>query len=362
MLPKLSIIQGAITIDTNTMRHLVTGGSGFLGNLIVRRLLAEGACVRVLDIWEDSERPREAEFVLGNLLDESVVKKAMQGVNIVHHTAALVPLTKSGDLFHKVNVDGTRIVAREAVAAGAQSFVHLSSSAIFGKPPCPVREDAKLAPVEIYGRSKLEGEQVAAEILGQAGVPMISVRPRTIIARGRLGIFQLLFDWIKSDINVYVIGDGQNKIQFLHAEDLIDCYSMLVASQKPGFYNVGASEYRALKPTLETLIEHAGSRSKVKCLPAKLTVGTLSALDRLGLCPLAPWHYLTYGEDFYFDLEPLQKLGYKPKYTNDSMLAESYDSFIADYDHLMKSGGGAAHRKPVKEQVLKLLKMVSRFT
>jgi nucleoside-diphosphate-sugar epimerase len=362
VLPKLSIILGAITIDTNTMRHLVTGGSGFLGNLIVRRMLDQGAHVRVLDIWDDSQRPKGAEFVLGNILDPSALKRALAGIDVVHHTAALVPLTKSGDLFHRVNVDGTRMLAQEAVAAGAQSFVHLSSSAIFGKPACPVKSDAKPAPLEIYGRSKLQGELAAAEILGQAGVPLISVRPRTIIAEERLGIFQLLFDWIKSDINVYVIGDGQNKIQFLHADDLIDCYFMLVENQKPGFYNVGASDFGALKPTLETLIAHAGSRSKVKQLPAALTVGTLATLDRLGLSPLAPWHYLTYGEDFYFDLEPLQKLGYNPKYSNDRMLAESYDSFVANYDRLMHSKGGSAHRKPVKEQVLKLLKLVSRFT
>jgi nucleoside-diphosphate-sugar epimerase len=333
-----------------------------LGNLIVRRLLDEGACVRILDIWDDSQRPRDAEFVLGNLLDQNAVKKAVQDIDVVHHTAALVPLTKSGDLFQKVNVEGTRLLAREAVAAGAQSFVHLSSSAIFGKPVCPVTMEAKPAPMEIYGRSKWQGELAAAEVLGQAGVPLISVRPRTIIASGRLGIFQLLFDWIKNDINVYVIGDGQNKIQFLHAEDLIDCYFMLIEHEQPGFYNVGAAEFGSLKPTLETLIAHAGSRSKVKQLPAALTVKALECLDRLGLSPLAPWHYLTYGEDFYFDLEPLKKLGFNPKYSNDRMLAESYDSFIADYEHLMQSKGGAAHRKPVNEQILKLLKLVSRFT
>lgn len=346
----------------NSKTHLVTGGSGFLGNLIVRRLLDEGAQVRILDIWDDPERPKDAEFILGNLLDESAVKKAVQGVDVVHHTAALVPLTKSGDLFRKVNVEGTRLVAQEAVAAGTQSFVYLSSSAIFGRTPCPVTIDAKPAPIELYGQSKYDGEMAAAEVCARAGVPLISVRPRTIIANGRLGIFQLLFDWIKNDINVYVIGDGENKIQFLHAQDLIDCYFMLMNNQKPGFYNVGSAEFRALKPTLETLIAHAGSRSKVIRLPSALTVGTLQTLDRLGLCPLAPWHYLTYGEDFYFDIEPLRALGYNPKFSNDRMLAESYDAFVANYDEFMRGKEGSAHRKPVKEQILKVLKVVSRFT
>jgi len=343
------------------MRHLVTGGSGFLGNLIVRRLIEQGQPVRILDVWEDPTRPPEAEFILGSVIDPAAVKKAVHGIDVIHHTAALVPLTKSGNLFHQVNVEGTRLVAEEAAAAGASFFVHLSSSAIFGKPPCPVAPGATYAPVEIYGRSKAEGERVAAEICARTGMPLISVRPRTIIANGRLGIFQILFDWIKNDINVYVIGSGQNKIQFLHADDLIDCYFMLMDLQKPGFYNVGSADYGPLKEDLETLIKHAGSRSKVKQLPGKLTVQTLTALDQLGLSPLAPWHYLTYGEDFYFDLKPLQDLGYKPKYSNERMLAESYDSFVANYDQYMRLEAGSAHRKPVKEQLLKVIKLVSRF-
>jgi nucleoside-diphosphate-sugar epimerase len=343
------------------MRHLVTGGSGFLGNLIVRRLLAEGAHVRILDLWDDPERPAGAEFILGNIMDQAAVQKAVQGIDVIHHTAALVPLTKSGDLFRRVNVEGTRLVASEGVAAGAKRFVYLSSSAIFGKTPSPVGIDAKPAPIELYGQSKYDGEVAAAEVCAAAGVPLISVRPRTIIANGRLGIFQLLFDWIKNDINIYVIGRGDNKIQFLHAEDLIDCYFMLMQNQQPGFYNVGSEVFRPLKPTLESLIAHAGSRSKVKCLPAGLTVKSLQILDQLNLCPLAPWHYLTYGEDFYFDIEPLKKLGFNPKYSNDRMLTESYDAFVANYDQFMIGKEGSAHRKPVKEQILKVLKVVSRF-
>ena len=343
------------------MRHLVTGGSGFLGNMIVRRLIDQGDEVSILDVWDDPERPQAAEFILGDITDEAVVRKAVQGVDVVHHTAALVPLTKSGDLFRKVNVEGTRLVARESVSAGVKSFVYMSSSAIFGKTPSPVKVDAKPAPIELYGQSKYDGELAAAEICATAGIPFISIRPRTIIANGRLGIFQLLFDWIKQDINIYVIGKGDNKIQFLHADDLIDCYFMLLKNNQPGLYNVGAENYRPLRPTLEALISHARSKSKVKSLPSKLTVDSLQVLDTMGLSPLAPWHYLTYGEDFFFDIEPLKKLGFSPKYSNDRMLTDSYDAFVANYDEFMKGKEGSAHRKPVKEQILKVLKVVSRF-
>jgi nucleoside-diphosphate-sugar epimerase len=112
--------------------HLVTGGSGFLGNLIAKRLLAQGEHVKILDIWEDPTRPRDIEYIHCDIRDREGVRRAMRGVDVVHHNVALVPLTKSGDKFWEVNVDGSRIAAEESVRAGVKSFIHMSSSAIFG--------------------------------------------------------------------------------------------------------------------------------------------------------------------------------------------------------------------------------------
>ena len=114
------------------MRHLVTGGSGFLGNLIARRLLERGEQVSILDIWEDSTRPKEIAFIKADIRDRAAVAASMKGIDVVHHNVALVPLTKSGDKFWEVNVDGSRIAAEEASKAGVNSFIHMSSSAIFG--------------------------------------------------------------------------------------------------------------------------------------------------------------------------------------------------------------------------------------
>ena len=107
------------------------------------------------------------------------------------------------------------------------------------------------------------------------------------------------------------------------------------------------------------MIRYANSQSKVKSLSASLTIRSLGALDILGLSPLAPWHYLTYHKPFYFDVSKLLALGWNPKYSNDEMFRESYDSFRANYDRLTAAKAGSAHRRPVKERLLWLLKRLS---
>lgn len=330
-----------------------------MGDAIAKRLLKTDEEVVSLDIWKADDYPDKVEFVMGSVLDRELVAKLMKDVDVVHHTAALVPLTKAGDDFHKVNVEGSQIVTEEAARAEVKYFVHTSSSAIFGKPKCPASNDSNLNPIDIYGISKLKGENAVKDICEESGMPLIVVRPRTLIATGRLGIFQILFEWIKEGRNVYVIGDGQNIIQFLHADDLIDCYMFLCEKEEPGFYNVGTDRYEPLQDTLEKLVSHAGTDTKVKHLPKNLTVQTLEWLDGLSLSPLAPWHYLTYGEDFYFDLTPLKNLGWKPKYSNVEMMVEAYDYFVEHFDEFQRADEGSAHRKKVKQKVLKVLKYFS---
>jgi nucleoside-diphosphate-sugar epimerase len=341
------------------LKHLITGGSGFLGNLIARRLLARGEDVTILDIWDEPQRPPEIAFISADIRDRDKVRAAMQGVDVVHHNVALVPLTKSGPLFWEVNVDGSRIAAEEAVRAGVGSFIHMSSSALFGAPARnPVTLDTPPQPIEIYGRGKLAGELAVREVCDAAGLPLIVVRPRTILGEGRLGIFQILFDWIADGKSVYTLGRGNVKFQFIHAHDLMDAYVMALDAGKPGVYNVGTDRFGTLREALEHLIAYAGTASRVRSLPHTPAIWALQTLDKLRLSPLAPWHYLTYGKEFHYDVSALHALGWKAKYSNDEMFKESYDWFLAHRDEV-KASRGSAHRTAVPQKLLRLLRKMS---
>ena len=339
--------------------HLITGGSGFIGGYTARCLHALGERVRVLDVIDSSGRPDGCEFVQASVLDREAVRDAVEGVDFVHHTAALVPLTKAGAHFREVNVEGTRIVAEAALAAGVRMFLHTSSSAVFGAPRCPITEKTPLRPIETYGRSKADAEVCLREVRAR-GLACAIIRPRTVLGPGRLGIFQILFEWMREGRALYVIGDGRNLLQFLHVSDLVAVSLLCINRDRPGTYNVGAARFGTLRDDLKIVIRHAGSKSRIVGLPVNATMATLKAMDRLRLSPLAPWHYLTYHKPFHFDITPLTEgLGWKPAYGNKDMLIEAYESFLRQPDLTVHDSSRSTHSRWVKQGMLGLLKRFS---
>lgn len=342
------------------MLHLVTGGSGFVGSNIARLLHARGEQVRVLDIWRADDLPAGIDFVLADINDVTAVERAMQGVDSVHHNVALVPLAKAGDRYWIVNVDGTRVALTAAKKAGVKMFAHMSSSAVFGCPDAmPITNDTPREPLEIYGRAKKAGEDLVLQAM-KDGMPASIIRPRTVIGTGRLGIFEILFDWIRDRANIYIIGKGQGQFQFIHVDDISMASIQSCMLRKPGVFNMGALEFSTLREDLEFLCRHAGTGSKVKSLPVSPTIFALHTLDKLGLSPLSPWHYLTYHKPFHFDSAPFYKaLEYQPTYSNRRMMTESYDWFVKNFDAQKVHSSASAHKKPVKQGILRLLKSLS---
>jgi nucleoside-diphosphate-sugar epimerase len=310
-------------------KHLVTGSSGFLGRKIVQRLVSEGKEVVGVDIINDNHPIAGANYVYADIRDEFLLEEQFNDVSVVYHTAALVPLTKAYTDFRSVNEEGSRAVARLARKHGVEKFVHISSSAVFGKTTnSAISSKTPLIPIEPYGVSKLNAELAVKQELLKSDTQLIVIRPRTILGAERGGIFDMFFRWVNMGEPIFTIGKGDQKFQFINVEDLIDAVFITLEKGISGDYNVGTDTFATLNDSFRYLIEHADSKSKIRHLPVKPTIITLSALEKLGLSPLAPWHYKTFHLPFFFDVAPLLDLGWKPKYSNDAMLADSYDSYI----------------------------------
>ncbi|WP_395327285.1 NAD(P)-dependent oxidoreductase [Novosphingobium sp. BL-8H] len=341
------------------MLHLITGGSGFIGARLAARLHARGERVRVLDMVDDPARAADVEFVPGSVTDPAVVAAAMQGVDVVHHNAALVAQSAAGRDYYRVNEGGSRLVAEAAVQARVRMVMHLSTTAVYGLPPQgPITAATEPRPIEDYGRSKLAGERAMQQICEAAGIPVVTIRPRVTLGAGRLGIFAILFDWIRAGRRVYVIGNGNQRQQFVHVDDLVDFHIHVLDRGQPGTWNVGTDRFGTLRQDLTALITHASSRSRVTGLPVRPAMALLHALHSVGLSPLTAWHYRTYHRDCHFDVAPLLATGWCPRYSNFDMLEESYDWFLAQ-SATQGDRFAAPHRRMLEQRALRVLKAFS---
>jgi nucleoside-diphosphate-sugar epimerase len=331
--------------------HLVTGGAGYFGSLLVKRLVRAGKRVRVLDI-HDADLPVGVEKVQGDVRDAMAVVRAFADVEVVHHNVALVPLARSRRTLFEINVGGTRNVLEAAKRTGVRKVVHMSSSAIYGAPKLnPVDDFTPLRPRDSFGRAKLAAEKVCLDY-AEKGLDVTIIRPATIVGHGRLGIMQILFEWVRQGRTLPVLGKGDNLYQFVHAADLASACQLAAEQSEPAIFNIGAERFGTMRQTLDALCAHAQTGSRVTQVPASAAIA-LRLTSGLGLSPLSSHHVLMYGRSKYFDLaRPKRALGWSPKFSNDEMFIEAYDWYLAHRQEVAIRAQPTPRRVAVREGVL----------
>lgn len=340
---------------------LVTGAAGFFGGVLARFLADRGVRVVGLDRLDDPEpdpRLTSARADLRHPEEIAAVFADHGPFEAVFHCAALMGHESPDpqDLWDS-NVAGTANLADAAIAAGVRKVVYTSSICVFGRPyDDPVAEDEPVCPIEAYGRSKLEGERVLAARAGRLESDVI--RCPTIVSAGRLGLLAILFEFVREGRRVYLVGDGGNRYQFIHALDLAE--ACLLSARAPGshVYHVGSDRVKPLRDVYAAVIEEAGSGSRLVRLPARPAHLALSLLHRLGLSPLGPYHGRLISGTFVFDTRRIQEdLGWAPTRTNDAMLREAYRFYA--WREPGRSDALSAHRQSARMGLLRLVKWLS---
>src|SRR5205823_13695192 len=125
----------------------------YFGRIVSELALARGDSVRIFDLNRPGPEFAAAEYVAGDVRDAAAIRAACEGIDVVFHNVAQVPLAKDRELFDSVNVAGTANVLVAARDARVSKVVHTSSSAVFGIPEHnPVTESSPCRPLEAYGR------------------------------------------------------------------------------------------------------------------------------------------------------------------------------------------------------------------
>lgn len=345
------------------MKHFITGGAGFFGLHLIDRLLEEKQEVVVYDVakLDDSYIAKGVTYIHGDVRDKQALIDGMRGCDAVHHNAAVLPIARSGQEYWDINVEGTRNVLEAALANGVKKVLSVSTSAVYGIPKTvPINEETVLTPLGEYGQAKFDAEQVVKAFRTEHNVDVSIVRPRTICGIGRLGIFGILFDWIRRGKKVYVIGDGKNLFQLVSAYDLANaCWLMTAKPCKNEDFNIGTDRFGTVAEDLEGLIEYAKTTAKVQPVSPLLARTVLGLADKLRISPLVDWHYKTPHKAFFFDVTKAKTiLGWQPRDSNIDMFKETYDWYLKNHDKA-DSTTGTTHRKTVKQGFLKVLRAFS---
>jgi nucleoside-diphosphate-sugar epimerase len=339
---------------------LVTGGAGFLGINLIRYLAQQGYDLVSLDIADFTypDMRDRITVIKGDIRSMEAVDQATEGVDMIVHTAAALPLYSADDIY-TTDVMGTRTVLEVALHKQVKRVVHISSTAVYGIPDHhPLYENDRLEGVGPYGQAKIQAEMVCLEYRAK-GLVVPILRPKSFIGPERLGVFALLYDWALDKRNFPMIGSGNNRYQLLDVEDLCEAIHLCMTLPEDvvnDTFNIGAAEYATMKEDYQAVLDYAGFGKRIIGFPATPAVWGLRFLEFLGVSPLYKWVYETASKDSFVSIEKAQrKLGFRPKYSNKEALLRNFKWYIENRAQF-QSQSGISHRVPWKQGALGLLK------
>ncbi len=345
------------------MRYLITGGAGFLGINLIRYLLNKGGkniiCLDISDFTYEDVKPK-IKFIKGDIRNCEIVNEIVKDVDCIVHAAAALPLYKKEEIF-STEIDGTKNLLFHAKKYGVKKFIHISTTAVYGKPEfLPIYEEHELSGIGNYGKAKIEAEKVCCEYRNK-GMCITILRPKTFIGPERLGVFAILYDWASSGKNFPIIGKGSNRYQLLDVEDLCEAiYQCITLSSDIAndTFNIGAKEFDNIKNDFQAVLDYSGFGKKIISLPYLPSVLVLKILELLKLSPLYQWIYETVSKDSYVSIEKAEKiLGFNPKYSNKEALIRNYKWYLENLSSI-KNKEGINHTSSWNQGLLKYLKYI----
>ena len=253
------------------MRYIVTGGAGFIGSSIVKKLVARGDDVTVIDNLNTGKEENlksvidKITFLKDSILNRELLEKQSQNIDGIFHQAALASVQDSFsklDEYHGVNVNGTENILKLAKKNDFR-VVYASSSSVYGNPErIPIKESDKKNPINPYAETKLKQDQLAIKY-SEMGVKVIGLRYFNVFGKGQskeyAGVLKLFLERIRDKLPPKINGDGTQFRDFVYVEDVADANIMSMDSDiNHGFYNVGTNTSITILDLAKTIIKSSG--------------------------------------------------------------------------------------------------------
>lgn len=268
--------------------HLVTGGAGFIGSSLSEALLAKGERVRILDDFSTGRRQNveglrgEVEVVEGSIVDPDAVARAMKGVEVVFHQAAMPSVARSVEepqASMLANVQGTTVVLDVARRSGVRRVVFAASSSAYGDTPTlPKIETMKAAPLSPYAISKLTGEELMRVFASLYGLETVCLRyfnvfgPRQDPNSQYAAVIPNFITAALKGARPKVYGDGEQTRDFCFIDNTVSANLLAATTSKKlsgEVVNIACGERISLNTLLEHIGREAGTRLDPEYLPGR---------------------------------------------------------------------------------------------
>lgn len=264
---------------------LVTGCNGNLGRRLVARLAKENEKVRGLALYKPKNMDPSVEVIVGNPLEEGILKKACDGVDTVFHLMDVKGTRHySRGQMKKINIRGTRNILAAAEKAGVKKFIFMSTYEVYGKTKkIPTRPDDRKKPIIKYGRDKLKAELICQEYIKKDTMSITILRPALVVGPGTgnpvVLIALLMALGMGDDNRLFVAGNGDTRFQMLHPDDAVEAMilSHKTAAAKGKIYNLGSDDV----PTQMEQTIKVKELAKLDCTVRHISSGKAKFLYRI---------------------------------------------------------------------------------
>jgi nucleoside-diphosphate-sugar epimerase len=323
------------------MRILVTGGTGFTGAALVARLLRDGHSVVSLDkqpgLFDDQLRSQGAELVNASVTDREAVARCSRGAEVVMHLAAAFrEIGVPDEVYRSVNVEGTRIVAEEALKAGARKLVYCSTQGVHGHIESPPGDETSpIAPADYYQQTKYEGELELRKLDGTA-LEYTILRPTAIYGPGDPGRFQMIYRRVRKG-TFPMFGSGRTYYHPVYVDNLVDAFVLAMPPGKGAgrAYLIGDAEFFPIQELVARAGRAIGVAVKIPHFPIWPLIVAGHVCEKL--CkpfgiepPIFPRRVDWFRQVRAFRIDRARsELGYQPRVGIDEGLKRTGDWYIA---------------------------------
>ena len=312
---------------------LITGSNGFLGRLAKEYFIKNYELVLV-----DISSSTDANFYkvdIGNFADiDNVISK--EKPNIIFHFASEIFDTHNKKKIYKTNVEGSNNIKKSAIKNNVENLIFTSTFSLYEKNyNYLINESEPISCKNYYGITKSEVEHILLDSNSELNISIF--RCPIIVDKSRAHRLGVLFEFLKDNCTLWILGDGSNKLQFVSALDLFIAIEKSLKLKGKNLYNIGCEKVETMKETFEYLINKTGSKSKIRHLNKTFGLFILKILSALRLINFIDYHNKILVSNIVLDISKIKKeLNFIPTKSTAELMLDAHNYYLNNSSNNLK--------------------------